>query len=393
MVNTPPALPPRGNYIPEPSSSAAAPASSTPATLTTSDNPVVATVQKAKDTIKRHVGRSTLEQRPSVRLIDKPSSQPKDHDISHGHNLGGGDGWLSMLRRKPVASGVNEKEEHGQVGRKPVMVSRRVADELAPHIAAAQAEGHDDPHALAEEMAANADAYLKKPSEQGKVRSLINWVKGSDGNASGSTVHAKNSDAYDSEMVDLLDVVDPQVSTLSTLTNVQNSLFIPQLGGMVNRQPAYHFSTEPEELRRLQRLKAELRELKSELKDRAKSKIREILRRPQPIRTPSISSQMTDWHYAVLNHGETLRGWSEEDKEWLDDLVRHSLHSRRAKIKRAFKGFRQYVRRREYHKPSDESLHLTLPSTWIVCYGLCYLDHHLWSCLGSLLNRMDIDWF
>ena len=240
-------------------------------------------------------------------------------------------------------------------------------------------------------MAANADAYTKEPPEQGKVRRLINWVKGSDDDAYGSTVHAKDSDAYDSEMVNLLDVMDPQVSTLSTLTNVQNSLFIPQLGRMVNRQPAYHFSTEPEELQRLHRLKDELRELKSELKDRAKRKIRDVFGRPQPIRIPSISSQMTDWHYAVLNHGETLQGWSEEDKDWLDDLVRHSLHSRRAKMKRAFKGFGKYVRRRKYHD-SDKSHHLTLPSTWLVRYGLCYLDYHLWSCLGSLLNRLDLAW-
>jgi hypothetical protein len=348
MVNTPPELPPRSIDAPGPSSSAAAPPSTT-APPVTSDNPVVATVQKAKDTIKRHVAHSRSEQRPSVRLIEKPAPQPRSYDASNGQNSGGGYfGWLSMLRRMPDASGVDEKGEHGQGGRKPVMVPRRVAAELAPHIAAAQAEGHDDPHALAAEMAANPDAYIQNP-EQGRVRKLITWVKGSDDNAYGNTVHAENSDAYDTEMVDLLDVMDPQVSTLSTLTNVQNSLFIPQLGRMVNRQPAYHFSTEPEELRRLQRLKGELRELKSELKDRAKRKIREILKRPQPIRTPSISSQMTEWHYAVLNHGETLRGWSEEDKEWLDDLVRHSLHSRRAKIKRSFKGFGQYVRRREYH--------------------------------------------
>jgi hypothetical protein len=347
MVNTPPALPPRSNEPPAPSSSAAAATTAPPAT---SDNPVVATVQKAKDTIKRHVGHSRSEQRPSVRLIAAPSSQPRSYDPSNEHNSGGGWlGWLSMLRRKPDAAGVNEKEELGQAGRQPIMVPKQVAEELAPHIAAAQAQGHDDPHALAQEMAANPDAYIKGPSEQGKVRRLVKWVKGSDDDAFGSTVHAHNSDAYDTEMVDLLDVMDPQVSTLSTLTNVQNSLFIPQLGRMVNRQPAYHFSTEPEELRRLERLKGELRELKSELKDRAKRKIRDILKRPQPIRIPSISSQMTDWHFAVLNHGETLQGWSEEDKEWLDDLVRHSLHSRRAKIKRAFKGFGQYVRRREYY--------------------------------------------
>ncbi len=345
MANAPRAPPYGSNVGPDPSSpSAAASASPTTAPPTTSDNPVVATFQKAKHTVQKHVNRPNLEQRPSVRLTGNPSSHPRTDDTTNGHNSSGGNGgWRSFWRRGQDASDVNEK--NGQ-GRKPVMVPRRVADDLAPHIAAAQAQGHDDPQALAEEMAANPDAYTKSPQEQGRMRSLINWVKGSD--TDGSTVHASNLDAYDTEMVDLLDVMDPQVSTLSTLTNVQNSLFIPQLGRMVNRQPAYHFSTEPEELRRLQRLKEDLSELKDELKDRAKRKIRNILGRPQPIRIPSISSQMNEYHYAVLNHGETLQGWSQSDKDWLDDLVRHSLHSRRAKIKRSLKGFGKYVRRRKF---------------------------------------------
>ena len=184
----------------------------------------------------------------------------------------------------------------------------------------------------------------------------------------------------------------PKYRPLSTLTNVQNSLFVPQLGRLVNRQPAYHFSTEPEELERLQKLKQELSELKYELKDRAKRKIRDLLGRPQPIRIPSISSQMNEYHYAVLNHGETLQGWSQSDKDWLDDLVRHSLHSRRAKIKRSLKGFSKYVRRRKYHT-SAEMNPLTLPSTWFIRHGLRYLNHAFWSCLGSLLNRLDLDWF
>lgn len=141
---------------------------------------------------------------------------------------------------------------------------------------------------------------------------------------------------------------DPEVSTLSTLTNVQNSLFVPSLGKAVNRRPAYHFSTEPEDLDRLHRLKSKLKDHALDLKERAKRNLREILGRPPIIRTPSISSQITEHHWAVLQHGETLDGWSKEDKEILDDMVRHSLHSRRAKFARSMKGFSQFVRRRKF---------------------------------------------
>jgi hypothetical protein len=148
--------------------------------------------------------------------------------------------------------------------------------------------------------------------------------------------------------VKILTCVDPQVSTLSTLTNVQNSLFVPSLGKMVNRRPAYTISAEPEELHRLQKLKASLKDVSATLKDRAHDKIDKLLGRPVLRRIPSISSNLTESHYAVLQHGENLDGWTFEEKELLDDMVRHSLHSRRAKVKRSLKGFTQYVRRRKF---------------------------------------------
>jgi hypothetical protein len=62
----------------------------------------------------------------------------------------------------------------------------------------------------------------------------------------------------------------------------------------------------------------------------------------------SITSALTDSYYAVLPHGTSLDGWTENEKEELNDHVRHMLHSRRAKIKRSLKGFGQYVRRRKF---------------------------------------------
>lgn len=62
--------------------------------------------------------------------------------------------------------------------------------------------------------------------------------------------------------------------------------------------------------------------------------------------TRASKSPLSKSEYAILPYGETLEGWTDGDKEELDDLVRHKLHSRRERYKRSMKGFLQYVRRR-----------------------------------------------
>jgi hypothetical protein len=74
----------------------------------------------------------------------------------------------------------------------------------------------------------------------------------------------------------------------------------------------------------------------------------EKLKRPELPHRDTLTSELSDSHYAVLPHGERLEGWTHEEKMMLDDLVRHMLHSRRAKMKRRLKGFGQYVRRRKF---------------------------------------------
>ncbi|TVY78344.1 hypothetical protein LSUE1_G004718 [Lachnellula suecica] len=136
---------------------------------------------------------------------------------------------------------------------------------------------------------------------------------------------------YDSETVDLLDVMDPEVATLSTLTNVQNSLFIPSMGKFCNRRPTYRIEDDEGEARTIDKLKASLRRLAS-LRDQEDEKA-------------DTKSALSDAQYAILPDGVTLAGWNKEEKAELDDMVRHQLHSKQAKFKRAMKGFSQYVRR------------------------------------------------
>jgi hypothetical protein len=70
-----------------------------------------------------------------------------------------------------------------------------------------------------------------------------------------------------------------------------------------------------------------------------------IAERPQPV--SSITSALGPDRFAILPDGVTLDGWTQEDIEELNDHVRHMLHSRRSKFKRAMRGFGQYVKRRK----------------------------------------------
>lgn len=90
------------------------------------------------------------------------------------------------------------------------------------------------------------------------------------------------------------------------------------------------------------------------------------LERPNLTHSDTISSTLTESRYAVMPHGERLHGWSDEEKEELNDLVRHMLHSKRAAFKRGMKGFGQYVR-----KPLG--LFVTVYATLITLFGAAWV--------------------
>ena len=163
---------------------------------------------------------------------------------------------------------------------------------------------------------------------------------------------------------------DPQVATLSTLTNVQNSLFVPNLGKYLDRRPTYTLLRDPTTPRGAQNqaqvppsrqsdrphsitdsqagTTAHLQSVPEA--DFASGRPTAGLQRSQTADT--ITSVLNDKHYAVLPHGVSLQNWTAEEKAELDDHVRHMLHSRRSKMKRRWKAFEQYVRRRTYCLPS-----------------------------------------
>lgn len=158
---------------------------------------------------------------------------------------------------------------------------------------------------------------------------------------------AANQNEYESDVIDLLDLVDPEVRTLGTLTNLQNSLFVPDLGGLVNRRPTYDLTRRPtEDAAIVARSRAGTRTGRNELENRVVSNQEEAeieLQEPRLHRQLSISSEVSDSHYAVLPHGVSLEGWADEDIAELNDHVRHLMHSKREGFKRSMRGFRQYV--------------------------------------------------
>ncbi|KAF2496834.1 hypothetical protein BU16DRAFT_560147 [Lophium mytilinum] len=166
---------------------------------------------------------------------------------------------------------------------------------------------------------------------------------------------------YDSNIIDMLDVIDPEVATLTTLNNVQNSLFIPNLGSFYRRQPTYDLSRhstdsdsstdedigvahgEPPHnfLQGLEGVAAQEQGF-----DEEKSQRPPLNRYESTATISSVLTSLEEGHnYAVLPHGASLEGWSAEDKAELNDHVRHLLHSRRAAFKRGMRGFGKYVRK------------------------------------------------
>ncbi|KAH8168326.1 integral membrane protein [Sarocladium implicatum] len=187
---------------------------------------------------------------------------------------------------------------------------------------------------------------------------------------------------YDEALVDWLDTIDPEVQTLSTLTNVQNSLFVPDLGNWVNRRPTYSLSQHQMDTHVPRpHLPQGAAQAQSRLtaRDQTQLPVVDETAAAGPFdtrpgegatgglqRTSTITSQLTDSHYAALPHGESLEGWTAEEKWELDDHVRHMLHSRRSRMKRRLKGFGQYVSR-------PLGFLVTLYAVLITLFGLAWV--------------------
>ena len=145
---------------------------------------------------------------------------------------------------------------------------------------------------------------------------------------------------------------DPEVATLTSLTNMQNSLFIPNLPWL-NRRPTYNLRRRRSEEESLEDINRYLEPVLAA--QQAEEQTGPGLRRSESQTTmatvATIDSHLSESRYAVLPHGASLDGWSKDDKKEVNDHVRHMLHSRRSRFKRTMRGFGQYVRRRKFSQP------------------------------------------
>lgn len=168
------------------------------------------------------------------------------------------------------------------------------------------------------------------------------------------------------------------MQTLSTLTNIQNSLFIPDLGGLINRRPTYSLTQlDRPPTRQSVSVPPPVAPEPEPVEEEDEDDDEEGSEEPTLRRSNTISSRISDSHYAALPHGTTLDGWTQEEKDQLDDHVRHMLHSRRSKFKRMMKGFGQYVRR-------PLGFFVTLYAVLITLFGLAWVLFLIgWIYVGS----------
>lgn len=189
--------------------------------------------------------------------------------------------------------------------------------------------------------------------------SLSSWGRGSARHRDSAASETSQPD-MDADLINLLDVIDPEVSTLSTLTNVQNSLFIPDLS-FLNRRPTYTLTTNQSQMASRRNTVSEEDTLQNEVDEFATA---EALERRKT--SESFNSELSETRYAVLPHGVSIDDWTEAEKAELNDHVRHLLHSRRAAFKRGMKGFGQYVKR-------PMGLFVTIYASLVTIFGLVWV--------------------
>ncbi|KAL4874738.1 hypothetical protein BJY04DRAFT_175013 [Aspergillus karnatakaensis] len=352
---------------PRPPQPRRASASNFPSLATTSSNP---TGRRRAD--------STNSNRSSIRIQRPPSFiqlNPQAHQSST--NLGARNSGTRASFASPTLPTAEETSDVPEGGRRRSSSEPRPGRWSAPNPAALPRLQPGEPmHTLMEESNSPGTAHAPPPNfvrpapvpnqpkdNRGVLRrtseaALNRFSRNRATTVSGTTpLPGTEVREYDPHIVDVLDVIDPEVSALTTLTNVQNSLFVPNLGSLLNRNQTYTLSPPPE----LESTSTDEEETKDDTKGLE----------PRPVLERGVSSisavlEEGEPRFAVLPDGINLRGWSYEDVEELNDHVRHMLHSRRSKFKRSMKGFGKYV-----SKPLG--FLITLYATLITLFGLAWV--------------------
>ncbi|KAH7097858.1 hypothetical protein BKA62DRAFT_661378 [Auriculariales sp. MPI-PUGE-AT-0066] len=138
-------------------------------------------------------------------------------------------------------------------------------------------------------------------------------------------IQARNR--YNQQVVDFLDAIDPEVSTMTNLADVQNSLFVPNLGAYLDRSRPFRLTRPPE---------------------KPKLDVEKPLPEP-PIdgverHDTDASSIIRAGEYLVMPAGCVDWGkLTDKERRELDEYVHFLLTSKRERMRRAWRGFKQYV--------------------------------------------------
>lgn len=109
------------------------------------------------------------------------------------------------------------------------------------------------------------------------------------------------------------------------------------MGKIVNRRATYKLQDNENEARTIDKIRKLLKKIPGASEEEEEAG-----------RTTRLENPLPNAQYAILPDGEYIEDFSDKDKAEIDDAVRHQLHSKRAKFKRAMQGFKQYVRRRKF---------------------------------------------
>lgn len=184
---------------------------------------------------------------------------------------------------------------------------------------------------------------------------------------SGDSVYAAessgSSDIHEDEVVDYLDVVDPEVATVTTLQNVGNSIFFPPIPFLYNRRPTISLpsapnrqadttpKSTPQAERKPDDIELGLRPGSRPGADNS-AKEGEAPKRPAFSTMDRVASMMPGFRKKQVpetteeERRKHIKEWAEMDEEERNELDEHVhlLLTKKAKFKRAARGFWRYVK-------------------------------------------------
>ncbi|EPQ28066.1 uncharacterized protein PFL1_04393 [Pseudozyma flocculosa PF-1] len=174
-----------------------------------------------------------------------------------------------------------------------------------------------------------------------------------------STPNSSSSDMHEDEVVDYLDVVDPEISTVTTLQNVGNSIFFPPIPMLYSRRPTINLPSGAPRRPSISRTQTAPDVSPSQEARRGSDPYalggplapqRSSLRRNTLTRMSSLMSFGAGKPAAPEVSDEEKRKhiseWADMDEAERNELDEHveMLLTKKAKFKRAMRGFGKYVR-------------------------------------------------